>query len=69
MQPLKKDEPTEIKIKWIAEERVNCEIGKVETGHEYTVSSTLGNQLIYQQFAVEVKEDQSKKTEKVKGGK
>jgi hypothetical protein len=64
MQPLKKDNPTEIKIKWIAEERTNNEIGKMETGHEYIVSSTLGSQLIYQHFAVEVKEDQPKKTEK-----
>jgi len=44
-----------IKIKWVAEERQNYEIGRVITGGEYIVTPTLGYQLISQGFAVEVK--------------
>ena len=44
-----------IKIKWVADERHNFEIGQVITGGEYMVTPTLGYQLISQGFAVEVK--------------
>jgi hypothetical protein len=59
-----------MKIKWVADERDNFEIGHVTCGSEYEVTSTLGNQLIGQGFAVEVKPEIKHKTEvKTKGGK
>lgn len=58
----------QIKIKWVTEEKDNAELGRVITGSEYTVTSTLGEQLISQGFAVEVKKKETPKAEKLKGG-